>query len=429
MIAWTAQLSTLESRAAEHDRYASELILQVADPLKNLAARYEELRKSHAEYAAKLERERDLSYSELKKTKGRYDGACQEVENRRKKTESSFDHGKSKAQNAYQQQVMDMHNVKVVTLVHGRLALLIAIEYVHHQHQRHKQAQGKILPRIRTRPTRCMTITPIFRLQTVSALMNLQSLQDLSESRTQKVNSLWSHAVQIETSTLNRSSDHLQHLGLEITRNDPRLDSQMFLQHNVAPWQEPLNVTFEPSPVWLDDSAMAVDEAAKVFLRNVLSKSKGQLREYNQDVDRKRRELDNVKRMRQRVKEGKDNRDEVEVVRSLFYLQDELHQVERKRLTSEVETQTITSVVGDLSLGAQNHNFRPQTFKIPTNCDLCGERIWGLSAKGFDCRDCGYTCHSKCELKVPADCPGEQSKDERKKLKSDRQQAANVATQ
>lgn len=113
MNTWTAQLSTLESRAAEHDRYASELILQVADPLKNLAIRYEELRKSHAEYAAKLERERDLSYGELKKTKGRYDGACQEVENRRKKTESSFDHGKAKAQNAYQQQVMEMHNVKV----------------------------------------------------------------------------------------------------------------------------------------------------------------------------------------------------------------------------------------------------------------------------------------------------------------------------
>ena len=54
-----------------------------------------------------------MSYGDLKKTKGRYDGACQEVENRRKKTESSFDHGKNKAQSAYQQQVMDMHNVKV----------------------------------------------------------------------------------------------------------------------------------------------------------------------------------------------------------------------------------------------------------------------------------------------------------------------------
>lgn len=110
---WTTQLSTLESRAAEHDRFSSELISQLADPLKNLAARYEEIRKSHAEYAAKLEKERDASYGNLKKTKSRYDGACQEVENKRRKIDSSFDRSKQKAQNAYQQQVMDMHNVKV----------------------------------------------------------------------------------------------------------------------------------------------------------------------------------------------------------------------------------------------------------------------------------------------------------------------------
>jgi len=110
---WTTQLSTLEARAAEHDRYSSDLVTQIAEPLKVLASRYEELRKSHAEYAGKIERERDASYSDLRKQKGRYDGACQEVENRRKKTESAFDHGKGKAQNAYQQQIMEMHNVKV----------------------------------------------------------------------------------------------------------------------------------------------------------------------------------------------------------------------------------------------------------------------------------------------------------------------------
>lgn len=59
---WTTQLSTLEKRAAEHDRYASELLVQISDPLKDIAARYEELRKSHADFAMKLESERDASY-------------------------------------------------------------------------------------------------------------------------------------------------------------------------------------------------------------------------------------------------------------------------------------------------------------------------------------------------------------------------------
>lgn len=186
-------------------------------------------------------------------------------------------------------------------------------------------------------------------------------------------------------------------------------------------------MAFEPSPVWHDEDAMAVDENAKIFLRNVLGKSKSQLGDLRREVEKKRREVDGVKRIKQDIRAGKDKRDEVELVRALFSMQDDLHQVERKRLTAEVETSTITSVVGDVSLGAKNHNFKSQTFKIPTNCDLCGDRIWGLSAKGFDCRDCGYTCHSKCEMKVPAECPGEQSKEEKKKLKSERQQAASVS--
>ena len=266
-------------------------------------------------------------------------------------------------------------------------------------------------------------------LHPVHFLTAFKSLQDLSETRVSQVNSLWSLAVQLETSALTRSTNHLHHLSSEIPRNDPKLDSMMFVRHNVAPWQEPQDMVFEPSPVWLDDSAMAIDETAKIYLRNLLGKSKGQLRELKQEVDNKRREVENIKRIRRSIREGKDKRDEVELVKAMFSLQETLHQIERKRLTAEIETHTITSTVGDVSLGAQNHQFKSQTFKVPTNCDLCGERIWGLSAKGFDCRDCGYTCHSKCELKVPAECPGEQSKEDKKKLKVERQAASKAAPQ
>jgi hypothetical protein len=217
----------------------------------------------------------------------------------------------------------------------------------------------------------------------------------------------------------------LTHLSSEIPRNQPTLDSMMYVRHNAGPWQEPANKVFEPSPVWHDDGVMVVDETAKVFLRNVLGKSKGQLGDLRREVDKKRREVEGVKRVKQQIREGKDKRSEVEVVGALFFMQEELHQIDHKRLTAEVETSTITEAVGDVTLGAKSHNFKSQTFKIPTNCDLCGERIWGLSAKGFDCRDCGYTCHSKCEMKVPATCPGEQSKEERKKIKAERQEAAN----
>jgi hypothetical protein len=55
-----------------------------------------------------LERERDSSYADLKKMKGKYDSVCQEVENKRKKTD-----GGQKGQLGYQQQLSEMRNVKV----------------------------------------------------------------------------------------------------------------------------------------------------------------------------------------------------------------------------------------------------------------------------------------------------------------------------
>ncbi|KAI9835070.1 MAG: hypothetical protein M1819_002622 [Sarea resinae] len=389
---WGTQLSTLESRAAEHDRFSTELISHVADPLRAVATRYEELRRRHADYAALLEKERDGSYADLKKVKANYDVVCQEVENRRKKIDSSFDSNKGKAQNAYQQQLLDMHNVKNTYIISINVTNKLKERYYH-----------EYIPEL------------------------LDSMQDLSETRTAKLNSVWSLAAQLETSLLSRSLEHLNHLSAEIPRNSPHLDSAMFAKHNAGGWQEPADMAFEPSPVWHDDDVMVTDEAAKVFLRNVLGKGKGQLSELRREVEKKRKEVENVKQVRTNIKAGKDKRDEVEVVQAVLSMQGDLHQIDHKRLAAEVEVSTITSTVGDVTLGASTHDFKSQTFKIPTNCDLCGERIWGLSAKGFDCRDCGYTCHSKCEMKVPAECPGEQTKEQKKKLKVERQDAAHAA--
>ncbi|EPS29672.1 hypothetical protein PDE_04622 [Penicillium oxalicum 114-2] len=389
---WTTQLNSIESHAAERDKFATDLLGHVAEPLKQAASQFEEIRKSHAEYHAKLEKEREAAYGELKKAKGKYDGACQEVESRRKKTESSFDHGKVKAQTAYQQQILEMNNYKNLYLIRINVTNKLKEKFFH-----------EYVPDV------------------------LNGLQDLNEIRVKRLNALWCLAAQLEKQAITNSLNHCTNLLNEIPRNDPRLDSMMFLQHNVSQAQEPADMGFEPSPVWHDDASIITDEAAKVFLRNVLGKSKAQVRELRVEADKKRREVENSKKAREAIQQGKDKRSEVEAVRGIFYLQEALHEVERKWVTAEVETATIISVAGDLSLGAKNHNFRSQTFKIPTNCDLCGERIWGLSAKGFDCLDCGYTCHSKCQMKVPAECPGEQSKEEKKKLKVLRQEQAGAA--
>ncbi|KAK1020960.1 Protein BZZ1 [Friedmanniomyces endolithicus] len=256
----------------------------------------------------------------------------------------------------------------------------------------------------------------------------LDSLQSVSEAKTATLNQMWSIAASLETDTLQRSLQLLGHLAGEIPRNKPVLDSMMFVRHNATQWQDPLDFAFEPSPVWLDDDVMASDPSSKTFLMNILSKSKSSVGELRRECDGKRKEVEGAKRVRQAIREGRDKRDELEIVRSQLHQQELLHEPERKLITAEVEMSTITAAVGDVTVGARNHAMRNETFRLPTNCDLCGDRIWGLSAKGLICNDCGYTCHLKCELKVPADCPGELTKDQKKAVKSERQTADAQAT-
>jgi len=150
MTTWGVQLSTLEQRAAEHDRFSKDLSSQLVEPVNRLQERCEQLRKQHSDYAAKLEKERDGQYGELKKDKAKYDEVCETVEKRRKKIESSFDSSKAKAQNAYQQHQQDMYNAKV-GFQHDPSAtekLISWIEHIPHLHQCHKQAEGALLSRI-----------------------------------------------------------------------------------------------------------------------------------------------------------------------------------------------------------------------------------------------------------------------------------------
>lgn len=258
---WATQLTTLESRAGEHDRFASQLVSHVADPLRHLIARFEELRKRHAEYAGKLAAECDASYADLRKVKAKYDAVCQEVETRRKKTESHYD--KAKAQSAYQQQILDINNSKNT--------YLIAIHVTNRQKEKHYH---DYLPEL------------------------MDSLQDLAEFHTFKLNGLWGVAARLEADMLQQSHAIMDRLGHEVERNEPHLDSLMYMRHNMGSFNEPPDKEFEPSPVWHDDDVMVVDEAAKVYLRNVLSKSKAQLGELRREVEKKYREVDGVRRLK-----------------------------------------------------------------------------------------------------------------------------------
>ena len=131
----------------------------------------------------------------------------------------------------------------------------------------------------------------------------LNSLQDLSELRTHKLNILWTHASTLEQTCLSRSTVILQHTTAEASRNIPILDSTMFVRHNTSPWQESPDFDFEPSPIWHDDPEIVTDEYAKVVLRNMVTKAREGLGKIQGSVTLSQQEVDKI---RAAVQAGKD---------------------------------------------------------------------------------------------------------------------------
>ena len=52
------------------------------------------------------------------------------------------------------------------------------------------------------------------------------------------------------------------------------------------------------------------------------------------------------------------------------------------------------------------HHMAVQTFLVPAKCGVCGDKIWGVKAKDYQCRNCGMACHVKCLSRLVNECGG-----------------------
>ncbi|KAI6213454.1 Serine/threonine-protein kinase D [Aphelenchoides besseyi] len=52
------------------------------------------------------------------------------------------------------------------------------------------------------------------------------------------------------------------------------------------------------------------------------------------------------------------------------------------------------------------HTFQVHSYKKPTVCQHCKKLLKGLIRQGYQCRECKFNCHKKCEKYVQKDCTG-----------------------
>uniref|UniRef100_A0A060SZJ5 Protein BZZ1 n=1 Tax=Blastobotrys adeninivorans TaxID=409370 RepID=A0A060SZJ5_BLAAD len=249
---WTVILNETESLSKERQRLADEMSLQVGDQIHGLGLRFEELRKRYSAYNDKLIEDRDDYYSELKKSKNAYDSACQTMENQRSKASKSFDRSKDKANRKMEEKEVEMNNSKNSYLIKINVANRVKQKYYYED-----------VPEL------------------------LDGLQELNEARVNILNRYWTQAVSIEKACLERCITNLDSMTQMVQRNNPTLDSGMFVRHNLVSWTEPPDFNYEPSPIWHDDEQMVTNDQELVFLRRKLHDASTKLTDQSNTVEKK----------------------------------------------------------------------------------------------------------------------------------------------
>ncbi|KAJ6508511.1 hypothetical protein C8R45DRAFT_1168696 [Mycena sanguinolenta] len=398
--AFNELISSMGDSAQAHVNLADSLNTQVVDVLKAVERKQEELKKKEMTFFQRLLTERDRAYGDrLKVAKQKYDEECSEVESvRQKQVRASDDRHADRAAKQAEQQRIDMLNSKNVYLISTVIANNVKAKFYNED-----------LPALEDQ---------------------FQIIQRRLVTRFAKI---LGHSVALQTGHMDSLKVHLDRVEVALAQVDPSRDQDLFIEHNIRPFKAPGDWKFEPCVNHYDTAsfqsrlfsrtdlnssinqdAMSVEPAPKVFLQNKLSRSRAKLQELDPLMDGKRREQDKLRDLflAYDADYSLGNNDDLSEATGLQNYLDANHQV-ISYATSEcilkTEMEVISNAIGDDEGAQRPHSFKSSSFSIPTQCGYCKTSIWGLSKQGKTCKACNLSVHSKCELKVPADCQqGEQ---------------------
>ncbi|THH27874.1 hypothetical protein EUX98_g6316 [Antrodiella citrinella] len=375
--AYSQFIVSMNDTAQDHITLADALSMQITDALRATIKRHDDTNRKQMQHFSKLLSERDRVYSDRLKYKQKYDEKCSEVELYRQKQErSADDRHAERAAKQYEQQQADMHNSKNIYLIGTAVANSVKAKFYD------------------------------------SDLPSLEDqFQELQTDLLIKFTKIMVHAQALESSHLDNLKSRVAAAETAFNAIAPLQDQNIFIDHNIRSFFAPPDFVFEPCGVYYDtfaQSEMSIEPAPKVYLQNRLSRCRRKLEELDPILRSKKVDVEKLGKLVPAYAQDHSLGNAEEVADN--YLEAD-HQLtffgtSERILTTEVET--ISQALGGDEGQQCPHTFKSTSFSIPTQCGYCKSTIWGLSKQGKTCKVCGISVHSKCELKVPADCPGSQ---------------------
>ncbi|CAE6398076.1 unnamed protein product [Rhizoctonia solani] len=359
--AFTALINSYENTASDHDSFASALSADVADALKLLERSKDESRKRQMVFFAKLVAERDRIYGERLKAKQKAGTPVLAADDRHA----------DRAAKQLEQQKVEMQNRK------KNSAYLIQIAVANGAKDRFYDNELPLLED-QFQSHHADTMRRMTRL-----LLHSQALHE-------------GHLESVRRSVANTQA--------ALNAVDPLQDQKLYASFNRRPFSKPENWTFEPCDRYYDTPEVVTEPEPKILLQNKLQRARQKLVEIVPQIEDKSRDVARLNKLVASYEANPALGNYDEVWENLLEASHQLTDLELIRVGYQAEMQVISSALGGDEGARKPHEFKSTSFSIPAPCGYCKTNIWGLSKPGKTCRNCGISVHTRCELKMPAEC-------------------------
>ncbi|KAG8882420.1 hypothetical protein FRB98_003726 [Tulasnella sp. 332] len=351
--AYTMLIESYDASAQDHQNFGESLNTQISLDLKMLEQKKEELRRKEMVAFQKALSDRDRIYGDRIKAKQKYDEECLEFDGYRQKQERAVDDKHAdRAAKLYDSQKVEMMNSKNTYITTIAVANKV----------KHK-----------------------FYAEDLPALEN--QFQHIQTSLTTSLHKILRHSHQLQLQLISSVQYKLSLFDGALNAFDPVKDQELFIEYNrrIGPsaFSEPGDFVWEPCPGYYDAGEMNVETEPKVFLQNKLVRSQTKLEETQSLVKTKMREVEKLFQVVVAYEKDEKLGDANEAMTNLLDAQHGLIQLTTIETALQGEIDTMVGVLGDDQGAGQPHTFKSSSFSIPTP-----------------------SVHSKCELKVPAECSG-----------------------
>lgn len=207
----------------------------------------------------------------------------------------------------------------------------------------------------------------------------------MNEKRIESTKQIVLDYLNLEKQACEQQLSHMQEMQETTLKVDATADLQQFMDTQSQPWKEPYDFAFEPSLLWKDTDALMTDELSTVYLSNKLAKIQSKLESIMGEITAKGKEVDGLKNLMDAYSKNPSTGDADQVYENILDSRRAVTMLEMQKVRYESAIASIHQAIGTVNV-AKRHCFIKAAFTLPTSCDFCQEKIWGLTKQGFSCK-------------------------------------------